>query len=285
MSEFFKALMENSFLQYALFAGILASISCGIMGTYVVTKKITFLSGGIAHTVLGGIGIVCFVNKVYGMNIPPLYGAIIVALASAIIIGLVNIYSEHDSDTIIGALWSIGMAVGVIFISITPGYNSDLMSYLFGNILMVSKSDIYLLTVLDAVIIILGITFYNKFIAICFDEEFARVKNVKATFYYLLLLCLTALTIVALMQIVGLILVIALLTMPAAIAKQYVNSMWKMMLVAVILGIVFTVSGIAVSYGPDMPSGATIIILTSVFFMISILHKRYKNKISRPKRP
>ncbi|MEI6080236.1 MAG: metal ABC transporter permease [bacterium] len=277
MSGFFSALMVNPFLQYALIAGVLASIACGIIGTYVVTKKITFLSGGISHTVLGGVGIACYVNKVYGFHIPPLYGAMVVALMAAVIIGLINLYSEHGSDTVIGALWSLGMAVGVIFISMTPGYNTDLMSYLFGNILMVTKVDLYLMIILDVVIIFLGILFYNKFIAICFDEEFARVKGMNVTFYYLLLLCLTALTIVALIQVVGLILVIALLTMPAAIAKQYVNSMWKMMIVAVILGILFTFSGILLSYEPDLPSGAMIILVTSFFFIISTIHKKYFN--------
>ncbi|MCX6113519.1 MAG: metal ABC transporter permease [Proteobacteria bacterium] len=275
MTGFFSALLINPFLQYALIAGVLASIACGIIGTYVVTKKITFLSGGIAHTVLGGVGIACYLNKIYGTNIPPLYGAMVVALIAAIAIGLINLYSEYESDTVIGALWSLGMAVGVIFISMTPGYNTDLMSYLFGNILMVSKSDLYLMITLDVVIIFLGLLFYNKFTAICFDEEFARVKGIRVTFYYLLLLCLTALTIVALIQVVGLILVIALLIMPAAIAKQYVNNMWKMMLVAVILGILFTFSGLLISYEPNLPSGAMIILVTSFFFIVSILHKKY----------
>ncbi|MEI6093773.1 MAG: metal ABC transporter permease [bacterium] len=274
MISFFSAILHNPFLQYAIIAGVLASVACGIMGTYVVTKKITFLSGGIAHTVLGGVGLACYLNKIYGTNIPPLYGALAIALVAALVIGLIDIYSEYESDTVIAALWSLGMAVGVIFISMTPGYNTDLMSYLFGNILMVSKADLYLMLVLDLIIIFLGLILYNKFAAICFDEEFTRVKGIKTTFYYLLLLCLTALTIVALIQVVGLILVIALLIMPAAIAKQYVNSMWKMMLLAIILGVVFTFLGLFLSYGPDLPSGAMIIMVSSFFFIASIIHKK-----------
>lgn len=272
--EFFNAVSTNPFLQYALIAGLLASVSYGVVGTYIVTKKISLVSGGIAHTILGGVGIVCFLNKVYGMNIPPLYGALVVAIASAIIIGLVKIYSEHDSDTIIAALWSVGMAVGVIFIALTPGYNNDLMSYLFGNILMVTKHDLYLLVILDTFVIIVGVALYNKLCAICFDEDFARIKGLNVTFYYLLLLCLTAITIVTLIQVVGLILVIALLTIPAAIAKQYSNSMWKMMIWAVILGLFFTLTGLAVSYGPDLPSGAVIIIVASLSFAISTAYKK-----------
>lgn len=274
MMEFFNALRTTPFMQYALIAGLLASVSCGVVGTYVVTKKISLVSGGIAHTILGGVGLVCFLNKVYGMNIPPMYGALVVALLAAIVIGLVKIYGEHDADTVIAALWSVGMAVGVIFIALTPGYNNDLMSYLFGNILMVTKHDLYLLVLLDTFVIIVGVTLYHKLSAICFDEDFARVKGINVTFYYLLLLCLTAITIVTLIQVVGLILVIALLTIPAAIAKQYSNSMWKMMLWAVILGVFFTLSGLVVSYGPDLPSGAVIIIIASLSFAISTTYKK-----------
>ena len=277
MIEFFNALRTTPFMQYALIAGLLASVSCGVVGTYVVTKKISLVSGGIAHTILGGVGLVCFLNKVYGMNIPPMYGALVVALLAAIVIGLVKIYGEHDADTVIAALWSVGMATGVIFIALTPGYNNDLMSYLFGNILMVTKHDLYLLVLLDTFVIIVGVALYHKLSAICFDEDFARVKGINVTFYYLLLLCLTAITIVTLIQVVGLILVIALLTIPAAIAKQYSNSMWKMMIVAVILGILFTFSGILLSYEPDLPSGAMIILVTSFFFIISTIHKKYFN--------
>jgi zinc transport system permease protein len=274
MMEFFNALTTTPFMQYALIAGLLASVSCGVVGTYVVTKKISLVSGGIAHTVLGGVGLVCFLNKVYGMNIPPLYGALVVALLAAIVIGLVKIYGEHDADTVIAALWSVGMATGVIFIALTPGYNNDLMSYLFGNILMVTKQDLYLLVLLDTFVIIVGVALYHKLSAICFDEDFARVKGINVTFYYLLLLCLTAITIVTLIQVVGLILVIALLTIPSAIAKQYSNSMWKMMIWAVILGAFFTLSGLVLSYGPDLPSGAVIIIIASLSFVISTGYKK-----------
>jgi len=274
MMEFFNAVKSTPFMQYALIAGLLASVSCGVVGTYVVTKKISLVSGGIAHTILGGVGLVCFLNKVYGMNIPPMYGALVVALLAAIVIGLVKIYGEHDADTVIAALWSVGMATGVIFIALTPGYNNDLMSYLFGNILMVTKHDLYLLVILDTFVIIVGVALYHKLCAICFDEDFAKVKGMNVTFYYLLLLCLTAITIVTLIQVVGLILVIALLTIPAAIAKQYSNSMWKMMIWAVILGVFFTFSGLAISYGPDLPSGAVIIIIASLSFAISTAYKK-----------
>jgi zinc transport system permease protein len=281
--SFINTLINYPFMQYALLAGILAAVACGISGTYVVTKKISLLAGGISHTVLGGVGFVLYLNKVHGTNIPPIYGAMAVALLSAIIIGLVDLYSEYDSDTIIAVMWSLGMALGVIFISMTPGYSTDLMSYLFGNILMVTKQDIYILTIINIIVIFTGIIFYNKFSAICFDEDFARVKGINVGFYYILLLCITALTIVALIQVVGLILVIALLTMPAAIAKQYARSIKQMILIAIILGVFFTTSGLVVSYEPDLPSGAVIIVITTTFFVLSMLHKKYQKHL-RPHR-
>ena len=272
------AILKYVFLQNAIMAAILASIACGIIGSYVVTKKITFISGGISHTVLGGVGLVCYLNKVFGFNFPVIYGAIFAALLSALIIGYVTMRAEQDADTIISALWAVGMAVGVIFISITPGYNTDLMGYLFGDILMVSKNDLYITASISAVIIFAGIFFYHKFTAICFDDEFAKVKGVNTSFYYLFLLCLTALTVVVLIQTVGLILVIALLSMPAGIAKQYANSMWKTILGAVILGLIFTSLGIIVSYQADLPSGATIILITAMVYVASIIHRKHKTK-------
>ena len=262
------------FLQYALITSILASVSCGIVGAYVVTKRISMVSGGISHTVLGGIGLVVFLNSYYGFSISHIYGALLFALISAIIIGLVNRYSRHNSDTIIASLWSLGMAIGVIFIAITPGYNTELMSYLFGNILMVTKTDMYLIAILDTVVIAFGLIYYHKLTAICFDEEFAKIKGLNADLYYILLLCISAITIVTLIQVVGVILVIALLSIPPAIAKQYSNSMWKMMLGATGLGILFTVSGLILSYELDLPSGAVIIIVASLFFAISTALKR-----------
>jgi len=274
MIEFFQALRDNAFLQNAVLAGVLSAVACGVIGTYVVTKKITFISGGISHTVLGGVGLVCYLNKVMGFNIPVIYGAAVFAILSALIIGYVTLKAEQDSDTMISALWAVGMALGVIFIALTPGYNTDLMGYLFGDILMVSKTDLYTTAVISALVTAAGLFFYHKLTAICFDEEFARVKGINVSFYYMLLLCLTALTVVVLIQTVGLILVIALLSMPAGIAKQHSNSMWKTILGAVLLGMIFTSTGIAVSYKADLPSGATIILITALVFAASIVYKK-----------
>jgi zinc transport system permease protein len=265
MSAFLAALATQSFLQHALAAGVLASIACGIVGSYVVVKRIGYLAGGVAHTVLGGMGIAYFLGK------SPIGGALVAALLAAAIIGWVNLRLRQHEDTIIGALWAVGMAIGVLFISRTPGYNVDLMSYLFGNILMVPREDLLLMAGLDAVIVALVVLFRKQFLAVCFDEEFARLRGVPVGLFYLLLLWMVALTVVILIQVVGLILVLALLTLPAAIAGQYTRTLAAMMLVATLLGMIFTGAGLALSYEPDLPAGATIILLAGVAYLCSAL--------------
>jgi zinc transport system permease protein len=264
VAEFFQGLINQPFLQHALLGGLLASLGCGIIGSYVVVNRITFLAGGIAHTALGGMGIA------YYLGVDPIFGALAAALTGALIIGTVSLRWRQHEDTLIGALWAIGMAVGVLFISRTPGYNADLMSYLFGNILMISDGDLYLMALLDGMILMLVTLFYKVFLAVSFDEEFARLRGVPVGFIYLLLLCMVALTVVLLIRVVGLILVIALLTLPAAIAGQYLRSLWRMMVLATLLGTLFSSAGLAVSYGPDLPAGATIIILAGSVYLISL---------------
>ncbi|MGR6034842.1 MAG: metal ABC transporter permease [Candidatus Nitrosoglobus sp.] len=262
---FWETLVTATFLQNALIAGILASLGCGVMGSFVVVKRIGFLAGGIAHTVLGGMGVSYYLGK------NPLMGALIAALLSALLIGWVSLRWREREDTLISALWSVGMAVGVIFISRTPGYSVDLMSYLFGNILMVSQEQLYLMAAVDIAIIFIMLLFYKQFLAISFDEEFARLRGVPVTFFYLLLLCMVALTVVLLIQVVGLILVIALLVLPAAIAGQYMGSLVGMMLLAVFLGTLFTSTGLIISYEPDLPAGSTIVLVAGGAYLLSTL--------------
>lgn len=269
MAEFFDALSRHSFLQYALLTGLLASIACGVVGTYVVTRRITYIGGGIAHSVLGGMGAAYYLSVIYKWNgLQPIYGAIVAALISAVIIGLVSLRARQREDTVIGAIWAVGMAIGIIFISKTPGYNQDLMSYLFGNILMVTPSDLWLIAALDVLVVAVGLTFYNQFLAVCFDEEFARVRGINVEFYYLLLLCLTALTVVILVTVVGIVMVIALLTLPAAVAGHFSKTLWRTMLLSIVFSILFMTCGLALSYGPDLPAGATIIILAGACYLL-----------------
>lgn len=265
MHEFATALADQSFLRTALLAGLLASIGCGVIGTYVVVKRIAFLAGGISHSVLGGMGAALY----YGFD--PLLGALIAALVSALIIGTVRLAWQAQEDTLIGAIWAIGMAVGILYIAKTPGYSADLMSYLFGNILLVPPRDLWLMAGLDLVLALTVGLFYRQLLAVSFDEEFARLRGVPVAFFYLLLLCLVAVTVVLLIQVVGLILVIALLTLPAAIAGHYVHSLGGMMAIATLLGATFTSAGLALSFGPDLPAGPTMILLAGAAYVVSAL--------------
>lgn len=264
MTGFFGTLARETFLQHALIAGLLASLGCGVIGTYVVAKRTSFVAGGVAHSVLGGMGIAYF------LGVSPLAGALVAALVAALIIGWVNLRLRQNEDTIIAALWAVGMAVGVLFISRTPGYNADLMSYLFGNILMVSRADLYVMAALDAIAILIVALFSKQFLAVSFDQEFARVRGVRVELFHLLLLCLVALTVVVLIQVVGLILVLALLTLPAAIAAQYRSRLIPIMALAIVLGMAFTCGGLALSYAPDLPAGATIILLAGTSYLLSL---------------
>ncbi len=261
--DFINALLQHSFLQTALLAGVLASLGCGVMGSYVVVKRIGYMAGGISHSVLGGMGAALF----FGFS--PTLGALLAAIGAALAIGWVKLRLRAQEDTLIGALWAIGMSVGILFISRTPGYSTDLMSYLFGNILLVSVDQLWEMAVLDAFMITLVLAFYRQFLAISFDEEFARLRGVPVTFFYLLFLCLVAITVVMLVQVVGLVLVIALLTLPAAIAGHYIHTMGRMMMLASVLGALFTSAGIALSWQLDMPAGAIIILLSGVCYLLS----------------
>jgi zinc transport system permease protein len=268
LSEFVDAVFQYQFLRYALLAGVLASVACGVVGTYVVVRRITYIAGGISHCVLGGIGAALYLQKAQGwQGVRPIYGAIAAALLAALIIGWVSIRAKQREDTVIGALWAIGMAVGILFISQTPGYSQDVMSYLFGNILMVSGDDLRLIAWLDAIVVVTGVLFYNQFLAVCFDEEFARLRGLHVEAYYLVLLCLTALVVVLLVTVVGIVMVIALLTLPVAIAGYFARRLWAMMVIAAALSAVFTTAGLAVSYGPNLPAGATTIVIAGLAYL------------------
>ena len=269
MAQFLTDLQQYQFLQNALLTGILASVACGIIGTYIVVRRISYIADGIAHTVLGGMGAALFLHKVYHWNgVQPLHGALVAAVIAAVIIGLVSLRAKQREDTVISALWAVGMAAGIVFICRTPGYNEDLMGYLFGNILMVSSSDLWMLAGLDIVIVAVGLLFYNQFLAVCFDQEFARVRGLKVEVFYLLLLVLAALTVVVLATVVGIVMVIALLTLPTAVAALISTTMWRMMIISAILCGIFTTSGLVVSYAPDYPAGATTIIIAGAAYLI-----------------
>lgn len=274
MNEFYIALSEYTFLQNAIIACLLASIGCGVIGSYVVVKKISFLTGGIAHSVLAGMGMAYFYDA------SPIMGAMIAALFSSILIGWINLRWKEHEDVLIAAFWSAGMAIGILFLSRTPGYNVDLMSYLFGNILLITGQDLWLMLLLDILVLSIVLICYKHFLISVFDEEFARLRGINTEFFYILLLCLISITIVILIQLVGLILVIALLTLPAAIANQYVASLYKMFFLSAVICAIISISGVAISYEPDLPTGSVIVLLACVSYFASVFIKHFINKKS-----
>jgi len=279
MIEFFQNVAEHRFLQYALLAAGLASVACGIVGTYVVTRRITYIAGGIAHSVLGGMGLARYLALVHGWDwLSPLHGAVAAALASAFTIGWVTMRWKEREDTAIGAIWAIGMAVGIIFIALTPGYNEELMSYLFGNILMVSPGDLWMMLGLDVIVLVVTFLFFNQLMAVTYDEDFARARGLNTEAYFLLLLCLTALTVVVLTTVVGVVLVIALLTLPVAVAGHVVRTLRATMIIAVAVSLLTTTGGLALSYGPDLPAGASIIVLAGGLYVAAILVARWRGR-------
>ncbi len=276
MIDFFQALADPriAILRYALIAGLLASVAFGIIGSFVVTRRITYIAGAIAHCVLGGIGGALYLRHEIGWQwLEPIHGAAVSALAAAIIIGLITLYAHQREDTVIGAIWAAGMAIGALFLARTSAY-VDPMSYLFGDILLIDRRDLYLIAGLDVGIVVLAVIFYNRFLAVCFDAEFARLRGVRVGAYYMLLLCLTALTIVLLVQLVGIVMVIALLTLPAAVAGLFTNRLSRMMLMAIALCALFTSVGLALSYMWEFPSGPMIIVLAAGCFLLAALWRR-----------
>jgi zinc transport system permease protein len=275
MADFFHALLRHSFLQHALLAGLLASLSCGIVGTYVVTRRITYLAGGIAHCVLGGMGFARYMQVVHGWtHFEPLLGAVLAAMIAAFVIGWININAKERIDTVISAFWGMGMATGILFISKTPGYGEDMMAYLFGNILLVTQRDLFIIGGLDLFIVAVSLLFHKQLVAVCYDEEFARLRGINAQFFYFLVLALTALTVVLMVSIVGIVMVIVLLTLPAALAGRFCQRMGTMMALAAGICAMLTTAGLAISYKPDLPAGATIIILTGVVYLITVTLKK-----------
>lgn len=277
-----EAFFSNPFLVMALLAGIAASVTSGIMGSFVVIRRIVFISGSIAHSVLGGMGLFLWLSRKYNLAwITPIQGAIVAAILSALLIGWVHLRYRQREDTVIAALWSTGMSIGVIFIALTPGYNVELMHYLFGNILWVTKGDLLMLICLDLVVVALVMLFRQQFLTICFDEQQAKLQQINARFFYLLLLCLIALSVVLLIQVVGAILVIAMLAIPAAIAGGLTQRFTTMMFLSVLIGWLFTGSGLFASYYLNWPPGATIALVAALFYLLSFaIRKRIRASTS-----
>ena len=258
--------LSYDFIQNALIAGLLVSMAAGIIGSLIVVNRMVFLAGGIAHTAYGGIGVAVY------LGLPIFLGASVFAVLAALVIATITLKHRERMDTFIGLMWAVGMAVGVVLIDITPGYQADFMSYLFGSILAVSQSDLWFMGGLLAVIIFIMTFWYRDILAVSYDSEYANLRGINVPFFYTLILVLSALTVVVAIKVVGLILVIALLTIPVYIAEKLSNTLFMMMILSGIFSSVFTIFGLWFSYEYDIASGASIILVsaTSLFLFLGV---------------
>lgn len=255
--------LQYEFMRNALAACLLISISCGIMGALVVVNRLVFLSGGIAHASYGGVGAAMFLGG------SPYIGAGVSAFLAAMAMGVISLRAKHRSDTIIGVIWAVGMAAGIILVDLTPGYNVDLMSYLFGSILLVPRENLWVMAALNLVVLAWARLYYYDLLAMSYDEEHAQVMGVPVRGLYFAMLALTALAVVTVIQAVGLILVIALLTIPAVVAERFARSLGAMMVWSVLLSAVFCVLGLLAAYFLNLTAGAAIVMVAAGGFLLS----------------
>lgn len=253
--------LSLGFMQNALLAALLASVACGIIGALVVVNRVVFLSGGVAHAAYGGVGLAFFLGW------PVLPTVLGFTLAASSLMAAATLRRNERADTVIGVTWAAGMAMGIILLDLTPGYNVELMSFLFGSILTVPRSELWLMAGLDLVVAGLVALLYRQFLALSFDPEFARTRGLPVTALHFLLLAMIAVSVVMIIRVVGLILVIALLTIPPYLAERRAGSLAGMMLRSVALSLAFCLAGLALSYRFDLSSGASIIAVASAAFL------------------
>ncbi|MGB5919516.1 metal ABC transporter permease [Arcobacter sp.] len=262
--------LNYSFIQNAIIAGLLVSIAAGIIGSLIVVNRMVFLAGGMAHTSYGGIGIAIY------FGLPIFLGATVFSIGAALLMSYLTLYQRERIDTFIGLIWACGMAIGIILVDLTPGYNVDLMSYLFGSILAVGSDDLVFMSILVVFIIVIVSLFYRDILAVSYDSEYASLRGINVKVFYTLILVLSALTVVIAIKVVGLILVIALLTIPIYIAEKLSNSLYGMMAISALLSSLFTLVGLYLSYTYNLTSGATIIIVSAMSLFMFIIYKKIR---------
>jgi len=273
------ALKHNVFLHIALLSGLFASIASGLMGSYVMIKRIPSITGSIAHSVLGGIGIFLFLQYQYNLALfDPLYGAFIASLIAAFLVYRTHLKHKQNEGAIIATIWSMGMSLGIIFTSFVKGYKADIASYLFGNILLAASHHIYFLIALDAIIILCTFLFYKKFLMICLDEEQARISGINVEKYYFILIGLISLSIVLLIHVMGVILVVTLISIPPTIASLFTAKLVKMMGISMLLNFIFITLGILISYELDWAPGPTASLLTAISYLLVLSIKAIPQK-------
>ena len=266
---FIQDFIEFDYLKRTVFAILLASIACGIIGSYVVARRQSYLIGAVSHSLLGGIGLARYLQIAHGLTwFSTIIGALLAAILSAIAISTLTLKNRMRQDTVLSAIWTLGVAVGISFIAITPGYSEDLTSYLFGSILLVSTEDLVIMAIMTIVIAITVLLFRNRFLALCFNEETLYLRGVSTAAVSFTLHLLVALTVVLLAQVVGIVLVLVLLVIPAATAAHFAKRMAMVMLWGTIFCLFFCYGGLIVSYQADWPVGATIVELAVATYLI-----------------
>lgn len=275
MLTFFNDLLEYPFLVHAVLASLLAAVAAGVVGSLVVVRRATYLAGAVSHSVLAGLGLARLLQRRFGVEaLTPLGGALLAAVGAALLLARLTARDKHRADTVLSAIWTGGTALGVSFVAATPGYQDDLMSYLFGSLLLVTGGDLAWMAALDALILAVVALGYNRFLAIAFNEELARLRGVNTALYETVYHVLTALTVVLLVRVAGIVLAIALLTLPAAAAGLLTRRLDRMMAAAAGLGAGVSLLGLAVSYAPGWPPGATIVELAVLAYLAAALFAR-----------
>ncbi len=268
-------LLSYKFFIHALIAAFLTSVTCGIVGTYIVSRRIVFISGGISHASFGGVG------AGYYLGINPIIGAAVFAVVSALGLQTLSHHSDIREDSLIGMTWSFGMALGIIFVYLTPGYAANLMSYLFGNILTVTEFDLWLMAGLGLVVIVLFSLMFKEILFVAFDSEFARTQGISVSLINYILTALVALTIVINIRVVGIILVLSLLTIPQATANLFTKRFKTMMFYSTGFGLIASLTGLSLSYYLNIPSGATIIFVAITVFTMSKMSRVLLTKLKK----
>jgi zinc transport system permease protein len=270
MLLFFKDLCSYPFLVNAVLAAVLVSVAAGLAGSLVVVRRSTYLAGAVSHSILAGLGLARLLQRRFGFEgLTPMMGATLVAVGVAVLMARLTARGKQRADTVLSAVWTGGMALGVSFVAATPGYQDDLMSYLFGSILLVSGADLVWMAAMDLLILGVMALCYNRFLAIAFNEELARLRGVNTAVYEVIYHVLTALTVVLLVRVAGIVLAIALLTLPAAAAGLLTRRLDRMMAAAVGIGVGVSLLGLAVSYAPGWPPGATIVELAVLVYLVA----------------
>ena len=281
MRLFLQDVLAYPFLLHAVAAAVLASVAAGVAGSLVVVRRSTYLAGAVSHSILAGLGLARLLERRFGLGwLSPMGGAILVAVGVALLLARLTARDRHRADTVLSVVWTGGTALGVSFVAATPGYQDDLMSYLFGSILLVTGEDLLWMLLLNGMILTVMVLGYNRFLAIAFNEELARLRGVPTALYETVYHVMTALTVVLLVRVAGIVLAIALLTLPAAAAGLLTRRLDRMMAAAAGIGCGVSLLGLAVSYVPGWPPGATIVELAVIVYLVAAGFARWRARSS-----